>query len=198
MYDQSLSPLLSEILKASEKHKVFVSFHNADQYYRTQFDTYYGEHFISKSVDFGDIEPDNSDEYIKQLIQEEHITDSSIIVALYGANTWQRKHVDWEISAALMAKVGGHSGMIVFVLPTFPVSPYDQYGRYDERLLYPYLHPRTTKNLQTGYATLLFWPGLYPNLPAVEMKDAIQTAFDKRLTHKHLIDNSHPQYQNNR
>ena len=76
-----------------EKHKIFVSFHNEDQEYRQAFDQFYGDHFISMSVDFGDIEPESDDEYIKRLIQEEHIVNSSVVFALYGANTYKRKQL---------------------------------------------------------------------------------------------------------
>lgn len=182
----------------NEKHNVFVSFHNEDRHYRSEFDRMYGHLFNSKSVDFGDIAPDNDDEYIKRLIQEEHITDSSVIVALYGANTWKRKHIDWEISAGLNKKVGGHSGLIVMILPNFPVSPYDAFGSFNESSVYSYLHPRTVANIKSGFAGLYYWPGMCPHLPSVRMEDAIQAAFDRRMTHKDVIDNSHPQYQYNR
>ena len=198
MYDQNYSHVLSETLQESEKHKVFISFHHEDQLYRDKFDSLYGNYFISKSVETGNIDPDNSDEYIKRLIQDEHISDSSVVVALYGANTWKRKHVDWEVYAALDKKVGGYSGLMVMVLPNFPVDPFDSFRRYDERQLYPYFHPRTATNINSGFASVYYWPGMYPSLPTVQITDAFKLAFDKRVTHKQLIDNSHPQFQNNR
>lgn len=197
MNDIFQNPLLAPILTPI-KHNVFVSFHHEDQWYRNAFDTLFGNYFTSKSVDFGDIDPDNRDAYIKKLIQENHISDSSVVIALYGANTWKRKHVDWEISAGLHQKVGGHSGLIVLVLPTFPVRPYDLYGIYNDSFLHPYFHPRVSANLKSGFASLLFWPGIYPNLPEVPIATAFEDAFNRRTTHKNLIDNSHPQYQYDR
>lgn len=184
-------------VEQAQKRKVFVSFHHDDQAYRTAFDQMYGEDFISMSVDYGDIEPQNTDEHIKRLVQEDHIVNSSVVFALYGANTHQRKHVDWEISAALTDKVGGHKGFVVMILPTFPVRPFNTFGGFDQSLIYPYVHPRTAANLKSGYADLYFWPGMYPSLPGVKMADIIESAFNKRDTHDHLIDNSHPQYQRN-
>jgi hypothetical protein len=180
-----------------QKRKVFVSFHHDDQWYRDQFDALWGEHFISVSVDDGDIDSDNSDEHIKRLIQKEHIVNSSVVVALYGAQTKNRKHVDWEIYGGLTDKVGGHKGLVVMLLPTFPVPPYDAYGNYDPKVIYPYLHPRTAANLESGYANLYYWPGMYANYRGVTsapMPDILSTAATKRETHNHLIDNSHPQY----
>ena len=101
----------------AEKHKVFVSFHGDDIAYRDEFDRLFNEHFISVSVDRGDIDPENSDDYIKRLIQQDNIVQSSVVFALYGANTHKRKHVDWEISGALCGKVGGCKGLVVMLLP---------------------------------------------------------------------------------
>lgn len=201
MYNNNIpTPIFPPNIK-KEKHKIFVSFHNADQEYRTKFDELFNEHFISMSVDFGDIEPENDDDYIKRLIQVEHIVNSSVVFALYGAETYKRKHVDWEISAALSKKVGGHKGLVVMLLPGFPVAPYNSFGQYDPSVIYPYLHPRTAMNIQSGYADLYYWPGLFTNYAGVNnvpMPDVIETAFKKRDTHEHLIDNSHPQYKVNR
>lgn len=181
-----------------EKHKLFISFHHKDEAYKNNFESMYGEHFVSKSVDNGDIDPDNEDEYIKKLIQEDYISDSSVLMAIYGAETKDRKHVDWEISAALSAKVGGHSGFIIMIIPGFPVSPFNYLGQYDVTLLYPHLHPRTVANIKSGYTQVYFWPGMYPHLPAVQVSDILEDAFNRRVSHKHLIDNSHIQYSQNR
>ena len=184
----------------SNTHKVFVSFHHADQQYRNQFDEKFGQHFISMSVDYGDIEPQNTDDTIKRLVQEDHIIHSSVVFALYGAQTYQRKHVDWEISAALSKKVGGHKGLVIMLLPGFPISPYNSMNHYEPSRIYPYLHPRTAANLSSGYADLYYWPGLFAGLPGVKpatIPAIIQKAFIKRDSHSHLIDNSHEQYHRN-
>lgn len=189
---------LIPILKTPEKHKIFVSFHHEDQQYRNLFDQFYGNNFISMSVDFGDIEPENDDDYIKRLIQEEHIVNSSVVFVLYGANTYKRKHVDWEISAALSEKVGGHKGLVVLLLPTFPARPFNGLGQYDVSLISQYLHPRTAANLINGYADLYFWPGMYPTLPVIPIPNIIEQAIIKREKFNHLIENGrHPQYQRN-
>lgn len=183
-----------------EKHKVFVSFHSADEWYRNKFEELYGEHFISVSVDRGDVDPTNEAEYIKRMIQQEHIVQSSVVFALYGAETHKRMHVDWEISGGLSGKVGGHKGLVIMLLPEFPQPPYNVNNVYDESVIYSYLHPRTAANLKSGYANLYYWPGLYTQYPGVSsvlMKNIIETAFSKRDSHDHLIDNSHPQYTRN-
>ena len=77
----------------SEKHKVFISYyHKGNQKYRDEFERLFGHLFINKSVEEGDIDSDNSDDYIKHLIQEDYISDASVVVVLCGQNTWKRKH----------------------------------------------------------------------------------------------------------
>jgi len=194
-------PNIFGLQNQAEKHKVFVSFHHADEYYRNEFNRLFGEHFISVSVEPGDIDPANDTDYVKHLIQQENIVQSSVVFALYGANTYKRKHVDWEISAALSKKVGDRKGLVIMLLPTFPLAPYNSLNQYDPRVIYPYLHPRTAANLASEYADLYYWPGLYTNYPGVnpvQIPDIIKISFTKRDTHEHLITNDHPQYKENR
>lgn len=100
------------------KHKVFISFHHAnDIQYKKKFIEKFGNYFINKSVDedeYGDV---LSDEYVKRLIREDKISDCSVVVVLIGAETYKRKHVDWEIYAGLSGKAGGYSGLIGVLLP---------------------------------------------------------------------------------
>src|SRR5579863_3072424 len=121
--------MYNNIYKASDKHKVFISYyHAANQKYRDQFEDLFGDMFIDKSVEEGDIDEDSSDEYIKRIIQEDYISDASVVVVLCGKNTWRRKHVDWEISAGLNKKVGGYSGLLGIHLPTHPDYEKDKYN----------------------------------------------------------------------
>ncbi len=95
------------------RHKVFISYHHAnDEAYKREFIRVFQNYFIDKSVHVGEYDEDLSTNYIKRLIREEKITDSSIIVVLIGSETYKRKHVDWEISAGLSCKAGGCSGLI--------------------------------------------------------------------------------------
>ena len=76
-------------------------------------------------------DPDDSDEYIKRLIREDKISDSSVIVVLVGNNTKNRKHVDWEIYAGLRASINGNAGLIGIMLPSVNKT-YD--GKYSYNL----------------------------------------------------------------
>jgi len=161
------------------RHKVFTSYyHRDDQYYKHEFDGAFSHMFINKSVQPGDIATDNSDEYIKRLIQEDYISDASVVVVLVGPNTKSRKHVDWEISAGLNKKTRGYSGLVGILLPSFRLQPNGKY-------LYADVPPRLADNIKTGYATMYTWDDA-----STRMKDIIAAAFDGRVSAASKIDNS--------
>ena len=177
----------SSYSKTDNKHKAFISYyHKDDSYYRERFESLFGHLFINTSVKPGDIDTDDSDEYIKRLIQEGYISGASIIVVLIGAKTYCRKHVDWEISAALNKKVGGYSGLVGLLLPTHP--------DYDRDKYYTSLVPdRLQDNIKSGYAVFKDWSN-----DENDIKNWVEMAFKAREEKNDLIDNSRLQFRSNR
>ena len=102
------------------KRKSFVSYYHKDnQDDRTKFENLFGDLIVSKSVEDGDIDSDNSDGYIKQLIQKDFLADTTVLVVLIGQKTKCRMHVDWEISGALNLKIGdNNAGLLGIILPS--------------------------------------------------------------------------------
>lgn len=170
------------------RHKVFVSYyHRDDQLYKDKFINAYSHLFIDKSVKCGDINTDVSTEYIKRLIREDHISNSSVLIVLIGPNTWGRKHVDWEISAALSAKAGGYSGLLGVLLPSFPILANGQWvGTIPWRLY---------DNYKSGYAPLYTLSQLCAS--EITVINAIESAFKSRITLASQIDNSRLQLTRN-
>ena len=107
---------------AIDKHKVFISYHHAnDQYYKETLlqSNIYDDIFIDASVDTGDIDENLSDESIRQKIRDEYLRDSTVTIVLVGTETKNRKHVDWEIYSSMYdGKVNKKSGVLVINLPT--------------------------------------------------------------------------------
>lgn len=169
-----------------QKHKVFTSFyHNDDQWYKDYIDENFSHIIINKSVMDGEYDPDNSDEYIKRLIREDKISDSSVVVVLVGPNTRRRKHVDWEIYAGLKPSINGNSGLIGVLLPEFPLLPFNKFNYSD-------LPARLADNNKSGYANIFIWNDFINNFESI-----IQTAFDNRIILKDKIDNSRIQMKRN-
>lgn len=186
----------SNYLFGSEKdtrHKVFISYYHKDDEkykYREKFEELFGHIFINKSVEEGDIAPDNSDGYIKRLIQQNYITDTSVLVVLISPKAYCRKHVDWEISAAVSKKVGGYSGLLGILLPEFQLTADGKY-RYDD------IPPRLADNVKTGYAKVYAWDWVCANESRI--KSEVEEAFQARIDKADKIDNySREQFRDNR
>lgn len=168
------------------KHKVFVSFyHHDDQRYKDYIDTHLSNNIINKSVADGEYNPENSDEYIKRLIREDKVSDSSVIVVLVGPNTKHRKHVDWEIYAGLRASVNGRAGLVAIMLPELRRAP-DGGWYYDD---FP---GRIVDNIKSGYATYYAW-----DYAINHFDEIIDEAFKNRISKRDLADNSRIQMQRN-
>ncbi len=120
----------------TKRHKVFVSYHHAnDQGYRNEFESLCGDVIVSRSVDIGDIDPNLKTETVRQKIRDEYLRDSTVTVVLIGGQTWQRKHVDWEISSSIRAtQYNPRSGLLGIFLPTHPDFNSNKYRPHPKTL----------------------------------------------------------------
>lgn len=168
------------------RHKVFVSYHHDnDQEYRDRFESICEDVIESRSVDIGDIDPDLKTETVRQRIRDEYIRDSSVTVVLIGTQTWQRKHVDWEISSSIRdTDKNPRSGLLGFFLPSR-----SDYGapKYNPKTIPPRLHD----NASCGYAMVYDW---------ITDPSAIQRIIHEAYERKDKItpDNSRSLFSNNR
>lgn len=173
----------------TRRHKVFVSYHHAnDENYKNIFELRFGNKFnslISGSVQIGDIDPNLKDETIRQKIRDEFLRDTSVTVVLIGTQTWQRKHVDWEISSSIRnTKANPRAGLVGLFLPSHPAYGKKQYKRGT-------IPPRLFDNVECDYAVLADWN----NDP-----DIIQELVHKAYLNKSKIlpNNSRPLFRRNR
>lgn len=170
-------------------HKVFVSYHHEnDQAYRDAFERMFSllsGVFISKSVQIGEISPLLATDTVRSKIRDEYLHDSTVTIILIGTSTWQRKHVDWEISSSIRStKLSSRSGLIGILLPThqsFFTSGYDP----------GIVPPRLVDNQKCGFANIYNWTTNCSNV-----RHWIQVALDRRLTVE--PDNSYPHFVNNK
>lgn len=173
---------------ATEKHKVFVSFHSADIGYKKEFERLFHntyEVIISYSVQENDISANISTDTVRKKIRDEYLRDSTVTVILIGKETWQRKHVDWEISSSLRhTEFNPRSGLLGIFLPT--------HTAYLSRTYDPHtIPPRLAANAKLGYAALIDWT-TDPQL--------IQSFIHQAFLKKDVVipDNSYPNFANNR
>lgn len=138
----------------SNRHNVFVSYHHArDESYKVKFEGF-GSVFnalISRSVNDGDIDSNLPAETIRQKIRDDYLRDTSVTVVLIGTETWQRKHVDWEIGSSIrQTEYNSRSGLLGILLPTYPrADP----TKYNPRTI----PPRLYDNIKCEFATIYNW-----------------------------------------
>jgi hypothetical protein len=137
------------------RHKVFVSYHHAlDESYKKIFELRFGNLFgaiIPGSVNDGDIDPNLPTDTIRQKIRDQYLRDTSVTVVLIGAQTWQRKHIDWEIGSSIReTKNNPRSGLLGILLPTYPRK---DKSRYSPWIIPPRLHD----NIECGFASIHNW-----------------------------------------
>ena len=139
-------------------HKVFISYYHADdQGYKDRLVQALDSKAIDKSVSPGDIHDENLllDE-IRRRIRDDHIADATVTIVLIGPCSWQRKHVDWEISASIIDRQNNQRcGLMGLLLPTHP----DYWKRPENRN--PRLIPqRLARNIggDDPFAIIYDWP----------------------------------------
>lgn len=137
------------------RHKVFVSYHHAnDQAYRDYFEKLFSNThniMVSKSVQIGDINEYSPIETIRRTIRDEYLRDSTVTVVLIGRQTWQRKHVDWEIASSIrQTQYNARSGLLGIILSTYPRQSQNEYNQYT-------IPPRLHDNIECGFANIYNW-----------------------------------------
>jgi hypothetical protein len=173
----------------SNRHKVFISYHHArDEAYKIAFERRFGDAFgaiVLGSVNDGDIDPNLPTETIRQKIRDDYLRDASVTVVLIGAETWQRKHIDWEIGSSIRhTEYNPRSGLLGIVLPTYPrTDP----TKYDPRTI----PPRLYDNIKCEFAAIYNWSDNATIVP-----DWVHQAYLRKSTKQ--PDNSRASFGNNR
>lgn len=168
------------------RHKVFVSFHHAnDQGYFKKFEAICDNVIISGSVKEGDIDPNLKTETIRQRIRDEYLRDSSVTLVLVGSQTWQRKHIDWEIGSSIrQTEYNPRSGLLGIILPTYSRPEPGHYNRHT-------IPPRLWDNIDCSFASIYGW-----STDPSEIREWIDEAYKRKS--KKQPDNSRPPFGKNR
>ena len=171
------------------RHKVFVSFHNANEEYKKHFCKMLGTDIVDKSVEDGDINTALKTDTIRQKIRDEFIADASVTVVLVGQCTWQRKHVDWEIGSSLRdTKNNSRCGLLGILLP----NHHDYEKKTYRSKLIP---PRLADNCdgKSAFGAVYDWPDPWSTS---SVRQWIHSAFERKSLK--IPDNSRLQFGKNR
>ena len=176
------------------RHKVFISYYDDknDRRYKDRFVDMMKGYIVDKSVHDDDIDDVNlSIETIRQRIRDNFISDATVTVVLIGSCTWQRKHVDWEISASLIERPNNpRCGLLGLILPNHPDFRMEPFN--------PHLIPPRLADNHSGaapYALIHNWTG-NPN-EANKIRRWIDEAF-RRRNRTPYPNNNRQQFRNNR
>lgn len=164
-------------MNETPRHKVFISYyHKDDQEYKNRLVQALDSRSVDKSVSPGDIHPKNLHvDEIRRRIRDDHIADATVTIVLIGPCTWQRKHVDWEISASLIDRRNNpRCGLLGILLPT-----HTDYRRRPENRNPRLIPPRLARNIggNDPFAAIYDWPR---NGVARRLVPRIHTAFMRR------------------
>jgi hypothetical protein len=173
----------------TQKHKVFISYHHAnDQHYKDEFVRLFQDVMVDWSVRSGDIPTGASTEATRDRIRTDYLRDSTVTVVLVGTQTWQRKHIDWEIGASIRrTNASPRSGLLGILLPTYPGYSNKKYNAHT-------IPPRLANNVSAAdpFAKIYLWTS-----DASAMQARIHEAFQRR-DRQPDPDNSHASFANNR
>ena len=205
-------------------HKVFISYYHADdQDYK---DSLLESNEVYKSLgrsifkDYSVHEDEiddtgKSDERIRQIIRDAYIRDAEVLVLLCGENTAKRKHIDWEIHAAMFnTDLNPKMGILVINLPTISqvsraktdveksiVSPNGSWTSYKTRKQYEdnftYMPSRIIDNFESGISdsdiisiSVVDWSRIYNN--PENMRTLIDIAYQRANDNSRHYDHSVP------
>lgn len=200
------------------RHRVFISYyHHDDQRYKDyliKMQEFNIETMQMQSIfeDFSVHEKEIDDaglssEQIRCIIRDEYIKDATVLILLCGENTKKRKHIDWELHAAMYdSPANRQMGIIVINLPTIKqgirasseeekplLSDFGQWYSIDNRAefeaQYPYMPSRIIDNfVKEVPITVVEWSRI-ENHPTI-LKQLIDNAFKRRFDFTY--DHSYP------
>ena len=174
------------------RHKVFISYHHADQEEVNQFIRtfdYERDVFIARALGVDmekDIIDSNDTDYVMKRIRELYLKDSTVTIVLIGKCTWARRYVDWEIQSSL------RSGNTVIPngLLGVKLSSYKKGNGYPNRLN---LNLKQDDKQEDCYARVVDYPTRKDVLAA-----NIEDAFQARTKRVHLIVNPRDRFGYNK
>jgi len=138
------------------KHKVFISYHHAnDQQYKNNLEEMNDvcDIFVNRSVALGDIDEDEEPQKIREIIRDDYLRDTSVLILLVGTETKYRKHVDWEIYSSMRdSPKNKKSGILVVNLPTTGTNYIrSTHGENEKNKIHPTISSWTTIDKRSDF-----------------------------------------------
>ena len=171
--------------------QVFISFHEQDIAYKERFVAMMGRYMVNRAIDTGSIVDSGLPlDEIRRRIRDDYIAEATVTVVLIGRCTWQRKHVDWEISSSLrQTRSNGRCELLGIRLPNHTDFRESDYNLH---LIPPRLADNCVGN--DPYAGIYRWSGSPNQVHSV--RAWIDRAFERSRGNAPV--NNRPQFGQNR
>ncbi len=170
--------------KSSTRHKCFISYHDANRRAVEAFINRFSDVIIPRTVGVTATDPfvnSTDQDYVKRVIREKYLTDSTVTIVLIGRCTWARRFVDWEIASSLRNDPNNkRSGLLGIKLSS------------EAKKMPARLNANISSANKPGYARVRTYPR-----SAASLRRWVEDAFDARSTRQGNIDNSLPLRQRN-
>ncbi len=130
--------------------EIFLSYDNADEYWRIRFDDIFAHDFTYRFVRPAAVPEEGGQFYGRELHEKGYLTLETVVLVLIGPRTYSSKKVDWEVAAALDNGSARPAGLMAMRLPT--------HEDYQKPSVNPRRIPqRIADNLKSGYIKLYDW-----------------------------------------
>lgn len=175
------------------RHKCFISYHHSDEDEVNEFIRTFDHErdvFIARGIGkemSDDIIQSDDTNYVMRRIRELYLKDSTVTILLLGKCTWARKYVDWELQSSLRSgETVTANGLLAIKLPSYPKSN----GNFPNRMN---INLKQNDEQIDCYARWIDYPKRKDTLT-----NAIDAAFNRRVTHVNYIENPLERFINNR
>lgn len=183
--NQPYGSILSALASSGLRRKCFISYYSGDRLAVDRFLADFGDVFIPKVIgvtDADDFINSSDTDYVMSRLRERYLGDSTVTICLFGDCTHSRRYVDWELKTSLRRGTYTPNGLLGIVLPALGNRAH--------------LPPRFRDNWnanQDSYAVYNSYP-----TSKTQLRDWIESAFQRRTSHAHLINNSQEMFRYNR
>ena len=122
---------------------------------------------MSPSEPIGDIDEYEAPEYIRQVVRDDYLRDTTVTVVLIGSDTWRRRYVDWEIGSSVrQSEHNPCSGLVGILLPSYQPPEQSQLhtaayrnaaNNHHRKYFEKTVPPRLADNVKCGFAKIYEW-----------------------------------------
>jgi hypothetical protein len=109
------------VIKVKNNKKIFISYvRNDSEKYINEIKKKLTDMQFDPITEMVDLTKKYDDQGIRTIIRDKYMKDCDYVLVLLSENSWKRKHIDWEISAALRdSKFNPRKAVVTVFMPSY-------------------------------------------------------------------------------